>query len=150
EVVARLALALELLLHHVLGGDPAVVGPRDPAGLLAVQAPPAHEDVLEGVVEGVAHVERPGDVGGRDDHGEGAAAGPRLRAEELGLLPDAQARLLDGLGVVGLVEHPRHAPLGLRMARIFSMSRSPSTGLVMYSKAPASRPEITSTVSLEP
>ena len=41
-----------------------------PAGLIAIHALKANHDVLKGVVEGVAHVEPSGDVGGRDDDGK--------------------------------------------------------------------------------
>ena len=45
----------------------SVVGARHPACVLAVEASLANEDVLNGVVEHVAHVEDTGHIGWGDD-----------------------------------------------------------------------------------
>ena len=73
QIVAGQALALaQLLLHLDLGGDAGVVGAGHPQGGIALHPLEADQDVLEGAVHGVAHVELAGDVGGRHDDGEGA------------------------------------------------------------------------------
>ena len=66
---ARLILLGELALHHVLGGDARVVGAGHPADAQAAHPFPADEDILQGIVQGVAHVERARHVRGRDDDG---------------------------------------------------------------------------------
>ena len=92
---ARLALALELLVHLGLGGDAGVVGSQDPAGRTAAHAVVADEGVLDGVVHGVAHVQDAGHVGRRDHDGAvpyalaatvAASVNPLLDELGLGLL----------------------------------------------------------------
>ena len=82
---ARLLPLHHLALDHHLGGDAGMVGARLPEHVAAAHALEADQDVLERVVERVAHVERAGDVRRRDDDrvGLGAAplgAGPALKA----------------------------------------------------------------------
>ena len=65
EIVARNAFCIQLALHHDLGGDAGVVGARLPQGVLALHAVVADQGIHQGVLEGVAHVQRAGDVGRR-------------------------------------------------------------------------------------
>src|SRR5208283_3598625 len=62
-------------LDDGLGGDAGVVGAGQPEDFLAVHARLAGEDVLDGVVEDVAHGEHAGDVRRRDDDGIGRTPG---------------------------------------------------------------------------
>ena len=55
------------LFDHRLGGDAGVVGARQPEHLLAIHARFAGQDVLDRVVQHMAHVEHAGDVRRRDD-----------------------------------------------------------------------------------
>ena len=71
EVFAVGAFGGELALDHHLGGDAGVVGAGDPERGLAAHAVPAGEDVHLGLVEHVAHVQAAGDVGRREQDGEG-------------------------------------------------------------------------------
>ncbi len=66
EVVLGDAHRLELRHHLGLGGDGSVVRSRHPAGILAVHAGVADQDVVQGVVEHVAHMEDTRHVGRRD------------------------------------------------------------------------------------
>ena len=50
---------------------PAWSVPGQPEGGIALHPLEADEDILQGVVQGVAHVQLAGDVGGRHDDGEG-------------------------------------------------------------------------------
>ena len=89
-----------------LGGDAGVVGSGDPEGGFAGHAMPTGEDVHLGLVEHVAHVEAAGDVGGREEHGEGGALGGCVGCwsgdvEELFADPVVGPLLLDCGGVVG-------------------------------------------------
>ena len=94
------ALLLEHLVDLGLGGDARVVGAQDPARRDAAHAHVAHERVLDGVVEGVAHVEHAGDVGRRDGH--------RAVADAL-------------VATVGARTHPRVDHLRLDCLRIVSL-----------------------------
>ena len=71
ELVAReVTLADALLgkaLHHLgLGSDGCVVGTGYPQGVLALHARAADEDVLDGVVQHVTHVQHARHIGGRN------------------------------------------------------------------------------------
>ena len=61
----------DLFFDDGLGGDAGVVGAGHPKGIITLHAAEPNEDVLEGVVEGVAHVEGAGDVGRGYDDGIG-------------------------------------------------------------------------------
>ncbi len=92
-----------------LGGDAGMVLTGLPERVEAAHPVPADEDVLQRVVEGVAHVERAGDVGRRDHDGERLRPRLRVRArlEGAGLFPGVvEARLRLG-GVEGLFHHCR-------------------------------------------
>ena len=58
-------LCVELALDHDLRGDAGVVGARLPQRVVAPHAVVADQRVHQGVLEGVAHVQRAGDVGRR-------------------------------------------------------------------------------------
>ncbi len=73
QVVAGLSFPGEFLLDDVLGGDPRVIRPGHPEGVVALHAAVAGHDILQGVVQGVPHVEHPCYIGGRDDDAEGLA-----------------------------------------------------------------------------
>ena len=51
------------LNHLRLGGDGCVVGAGHPQSLIALHTTPADEDILQGVVQSVTHVQLTGDVG---------------------------------------------------------------------------------------
>src|SRR5574344_1086738 len=54
-------------LHHLsLSCDRVVVGARHPACVFALHACTAHEDVLNGVVEHVSHMEHTSNIGRRN------------------------------------------------------------------------------------
>ncbi len=96
----RLALVAEALVHHGLGRDAGVVGAGHPQGLVPLHPVGAGEDVLDGVVQGVAQVQGGRDVGRGDQDGEG-----------LGLAVEHAV----GVGVEGVGVEPfaPHARLGL-------------------------------------
>ena len=62
EIPARHPLFRKLALDDVLGGDPGVVGARQPERLPALHAPPADQHVLDRVVEPVTHVKAGGHI----------------------------------------------------------------------------------------
>ena len=63
-----------------LRGDACVVLARLPKRVVAAHAVPADQDILQRVVEGVAHVERARHIGRRDHDGEGFRARCRVGA----------------------------------------------------------------------
>ena len=83
--------------HLGLGGYRGVVSAWHPASVLPLHTGAADEDILDGVVEHVAHVEHTSDVGRWDDHGVGDA--------------------LVGLGVEELLVKPKLIPFLLDFAR---------------------------------
>ena len=112
EIVFGQALfLLQRLLHLHLRGDARVVGARQPEDFLAVHARLAAEDVLDGVVEHVPHVEHARDVRRRDDDGIRRALvadARRVGGEATVLQPEVIPFVLDGLRFVGFGDF-RHA-----------------------------------------
>ena len=91
ELVARQVVLLDAfsgqLLHHLgFGGNRCVVGAGHPAGILAFHAGTTHQNVLDGVVEHVAHVEHARHIGWRNNDGVGFAT-IRFRTEQLVVCP---------------------------------------------------------------
>ena len=73
--VALLDALLSQTVHHLcLCSDWSVVGSRHPACVHAFHSCPAHEDVLNCVVEHVSHVQHTRHVWWRNDHGVGFAS----------------------------------------------------------------------------
>ena len=97
----------ELALDHHLGGDAGVIGAGLPQHVAAAHALEAHQHVLEGVVERMAHMQRAGDVGRRDDDGirPGIAPFRPAAAKCARLLPRGVDAPLNGGGLVCLVDH---------------------------------------------
>ena len=76
-------------LHDLgLGGDGGVVGAGHPQGSVALHPLGADQDVLHGVVHGVAHVELAGDVRRGHDDGVGLLVGVGLRVEVAAIQPE--------------------------------------------------------------
>ena len=111
-LAAHLAPAGLLALHqlpldHHLGRDAGVVGAGLPQHVLAAHALEPAQDVLQRVVERMAHVQRTGDVGRRDDNAirRRARALRAAGAERLRVLPGGVNAAFDLGGLVGFVEH---------------------------------------------
>ena len=101
QVIAGLTLLdAQLFFHLDLGGDAGVVGAGDPEGGVALHPLEAGQDVLQGAVQRVTHVELACDVGGRHDDGEGLLLGVLHALEAVMILP----HLIDaGLHLLGLI-----------------------------------------------
>jgi hypothetical protein len=95
----------QLALHHHLRGDAGVVGAGLPQRVEAAHPVPADQDVLQRVVEGVAHVQRAGHVGRRDHDRERSRPGLGIGAglEGARLFPGGIEAGLGLGGVEGLV-----------------------------------------------
>ncbi len=63
-------LLIDEPLDHCLRGNARVVGARHVKGVETLHAPPTDEHILQGVIEGVPHVQGAGHVRGRNDDGE--------------------------------------------------------------------------------
>ena len=73
--------------HHHLGGDAGVIHTRLPQHVLAAHAFETHQDVLERVVQSMAHVQGARDVGRGNHDREGRRAGPRAAPEGTAIFP---------------------------------------------------------------
>jgi hypothetical protein len=77
QVVAADLLGIQLPFHHDLRGDAGVVGAWLPQGVLAAHAVVTGQGIHQAMLEGMAHVQGAGDVGG----------GQQDAVERLALLP---------------------------------------------------------------
>ena len=93
----------ELPLHHVLGGDPGVVGARKPEGVAAVHPGVSQKDVLQRDVQRVPHVEGTRDVRRGDDDREWIARPGRIGVKGSRRDPGGVPTLLHCLRVVRLL-----------------------------------------------
>ena len=103
EVVTGQALLLaEVLLYFDLGCNTGVIGARHPQRLVALHALGADEDILQGLVECVAHVQLAGNIRRRDNDGVRFLVRIDLGVEEAGIDPELVQLVLDRFRVVGL------------------------------------------------
>ncbi len=98
------ALFGEFALDDHLGGDAGVVSAGEPQGIVAAHAMPADDCIDLGVLEHVAHVERAGDVGGRDHERKYAAAGLGIGMENAAVDPPLGPMRLEPLRLVDLID----------------------------------------------
>ena len=115
EIVAMFddALFLECFLDDGLGGNAGVVGAGEPEDFVALHALPAGENVLERVVEHVAHGENASDVRRRNDDGVGGFRRRRVRGEVAIAQPVGVPFVFDELRLVGFGNFGAHAGLFL-------------------------------------
>ena len=113
----------QLLLDDVLGGDARVVGAGHPERRLAEHAVEADEDVLEGVLEPVAHVQDARDVRGRDYDDEGLLPGPPGGLEQSLGHPSRVNAVFEALGIVGFLKLDRFHRGILRRAALLPAPR---------------------------
>ena len=102
ELIAVRSLLAELPLDLRLRRDTRVVAARDPHRVVALHAMVADEDILQRIVERVAHVQLARDIRRRDNHAVRLLALIHLRVEELVLLPELIPFLLERLRIVDL------------------------------------------------
>lgn len=94
EVVAcEAAVGTEFFFDAGLGGDAGVIGTWEPESFFAELSGAAGEDILDGVVEDMAHGEDAGDIGGGYHDGVGFF-------------------IAEGVGFEGVVIEPGFEPLG--------------------------------------
>ncbi len=102
---AGLLGAGKLALDHHLRGNPRMVLPGLPQRVMAAHPMPADQDILQRVVERVAHMQGTGDVRRRDHDAEGFSprAGIRAGFERPGCLPFLRKRGFCRCGIEILV-----------------------------------------------
>lgn len=61
----------QLAFHHVLSGNTGVIRTRHPEGVVALHPMIAGEQILQGVVQGMADMEYAGHIGRRNHNGKG-------------------------------------------------------------------------------
>ena len=109
QVVAGEALALAQLLFHLdLGGDAGVIGAGDPQGGVALHPLKSGQNILQGAVHGMAHVELPGNVRGRHHNGKGLLLRVPMALKAAVFLPHLIDTGLNLLGLVGFGKFLRH------------------------------------------
>src|SRR5438093_322014 len=79
-----------------------MIRPRQPERVESAHSFPPHQDVIEGVLQGVPHVERTGEVRRRDNRGESGLRGRVVRKKVTASLPKGVPRLLLELRVISL------------------------------------------------
>ena len=104
---ARLLPLHQLPLDHHLGRDAGVIGAGLPQHVAAAHPLEAAQNVLQRVVERVAHVQRTGHVRRRDHDGEGLGILPFGAAglERAARLPDGGHAAFDIGGLVVFLDH---------------------------------------------
>ena len=102
---ALIAVCGELALNHHLGRDTGMVRARLPADILAAHALKPDEDILQRIVERVAHMKDAGDVWRRDDDRIGLRTRIAGRAEAARLLPALIDAPFGALRIEALVKH---------------------------------------------
>ena len=63
------ALGCEFVYDFRFSGDRCMVSPRHPAGILAFHTGTANQNILDGIIKHVSHVQHTSDVRGRNDDG---------------------------------------------------------------------------------
>jgi hypothetical protein len=96
-----------LPLDHHLGRDAGVIGAGLPQHVAAAHALEAAENVLQGVIERVPHMQRPGHIRRRDHNRERLRFVPFRAAglERAGLLPETGHAAFDIGRLVVLLDH---------------------------------------------
>ena len=115
EIVAVFddALFAQGLLDDGLRCDAGMIGAWQPEDFIALHPFPPGEDVLQGVVEHVAHGEDAGDVGRGDDDGIRRLGGSRIGGEVALRQPIGVPLIFHGLRVVGFGNFGAHTGLFL-------------------------------------
>ncbi len=127
KILTALAFLPQRLFDHVLRGDAGMVGAGKPKRVETAHPAPAHEDVLNGLVERVAHVQDAGHVRRRNDNRiRLALAGLRVKIPVL--LPDGIPFRLCCFSVVMLFHCISFAffETSLGLSRLFRPWRQPA------------------------
>ena len=139
QVEAGLSFLRHHALNHVLGCDPGVIGAGQPERVAPAHPLEAHQHVLHGVVQPVAHVQHRRHVGRRHHHDVAVTGIPRVGAEEVGCEPAAiEIGLDDGRVVLG-GERIAHAEAVESSGELKSSSPCTRMQLMMLSRPGTAR-----------
>ena len=105
DVAPRDPFVAELTLDDHLRGNAGVIRAWLPQRIAAPHALMADEDVLQGIVEGMAHVQASRHIGRRDDNGIGPGVVPSADGKGTALLPFLVETALRRCRVPVLVHH---------------------------------------------
>ena len=108
QVLLADALLLEVVDNLDFRRNGSVVRSGLPEGVVALHALPADQDILHGIVQGVAHVKLTCDIRRRDHDREGRLAVIHLGVEVLLFLPVFIDPVLNSLRIISLGEHLSH------------------------------------------
>ena len=95
------ALREEFALDDDLGRDPGVIRAGKPERGVTLHPLAPGDDILNGEIQGMAHVEHTGDVGGRDDDRERLPVRIHLGSERTRIVPDVVPTRFDVRWFVG-------------------------------------------------
>ena len=143
RAAVRLLALGKLALDHHLRRDARVVGARLPEHVPALHAMIAAQDVLQRVVERVAHVQVAGDVGRRDHHAERLGVGALRPAGAKGAfpLPERGDARLDGGGIERLFHHLAWPRLARAEHVAATVRRVEDYGARLKGRPPRRRPD---------
>ena len=102
EFVAVRTLCAKRRLHLRLRRDARMVAARHPKSIIALHAPPADQDVLQGIVERMPHVQLPRHIGRRNHDGKRLLSLLGFGMKEIVLLPELVPSLLKRLRLINL------------------------------------------------
>ena len=109
DILFGQAFLFPQLIHDLdFRGDGRVVRARQPQRFVALHPLVADQHVLQGLVQGVTHVQLPGDVGRRHHDGKGVLRRVRVGSESAALLPlrvDAVFEILRSVILCEIVFH---------------------------------------------
>jgi hypothetical protein len=100
------ALLGKLFFHHVLSGDPRMIRAGKPEYVISLHAAVAAYNILEGVVQGMPHVERARHVGRRNNNGKVLSLPLifRISHEKPFFLPSGVPGIFNGSGIIGFAQ----------------------------------------------
>src|SRR5882757_8572864 len=134
QVVAVLhqTLFAQHLFDLHLRRNAGVICAWQPQNLLAVHPRLARQNILDGIVQHMSHVQHTGDIGRRDDYGIGWFGRLRIGDETLLVEPESVPLLFDGLRFVGFRNLTHH------FIRAYSMlsASACSDAVMMFSLTP--------------
>ncbi len=105
QLVPIHALFRKLALHYILGCNTSVVGSWHPQYVISLHPLITTEDILEGVVEGVPHVQITGYIGRRDHNRIGGFCALFVGQKQFLLLPKLVPLRLHLCGFIGFGQH---------------------------------------------
>ncbi|OPZ74053.1 MAG: hypothetical protein BWY80_00736 [Firmicutes bacterium ADurb.Bin456] len=99
--MAVCALLRQLLFHPGLGGNTGVIGAGHPKGIVALHPSPPGKNVLQGIVQGMSHMQLAGHIWRRHDYTERLLFGVYHGVEKTVFFPIFIPFIFRRTGIVG-------------------------------------------------